>query len=226
MSTTSDNKYTGGLSFNAGVFSMGGMNAGAGLQFDLPLATVAGFNQQALDFTSTGASNRFGFMQNVIDSTQKGVTSSDIGSSNIYTQVINAIRGVNDQTSMYLNEINNRGLQTASNSGGGGGWCFITTAVCDFEGLADDCDTLQILRGFRDGYMTQNDDTKNLVKQYYSEAPAIVEAIAKRDDKEIIYRQMRDTFINPCVTLITAGHYNAAFILYVALFDFAKKAGA
>lgn len=229
MSITSDNKYTGGLTFNSPAFQLGAMNGAAingGLSFDLPLATVAAFNQQALDFTTTGASNRYGFLQNVIGSSGAGVRAAETASSGFFTRVADAVVAINNQSTNVLQGINTQAVQAASGSGGGGGWCFITTAVCEFQGLNDDCDTLQILRKFRDEFMLTNENGKTLVEQYYREAPAIVNAIDRKENVDAIYQLMLDVYINPCVTLITSGHYDAAFILYVALFDFAQKAGA
>lgn len=73
MPLVSDNQYAGGIHFATPAFSMGlydGSAPNGGLTFDLPLATVAAFNNQALDFSSTSSANRFGFFNNVADKVQ------------------------------------------------------------------------------------------------------------------------------------------------------------
>jgi len=69
---------------------------------------------------------------------------------------------------------------TSSDSGGGGGSdsiCFITTAIVNRRGEADDGETLTKLRSFRDTFMggKESDD----LKEYYDIAPAIIKAIPK-----------------------------------------------
>jgi len=63
-----------------------------------------------------------------------------------------------------------------SNDSGG---CFITTAIVEKKGEADDGETLTKLRKFRDEYMV---DKPEEVQEYYDIAPKIIEAI--NDDKE------------------------------------------
>jgi hypothetical protein len=62
-----------------------------------------------------------------------------------------------------------------SDSGG----CFITTAIVEKKGEADDGETLTKLRKFRDEYMV---DKQEEVQEYYDIAPKIIEAID--NDKE------------------------------------------
>lgn len=55
--------------------------------------------------------------------------------------------------------------------------CFITTAVCDSFGKADDCYELTAFRNFRDKWLVNQADGKNLIAEYYNIAPKIVEKI-------------------------------------------------
>jgi hypothetical protein len=64
---------------------------------------------------------------------------------------------------------------TGANSNTGDG-CFLTTAIVDRRGEADDGPTLSILRDFRDTYMK---DMLEDIKEYYDVAPKIVAAIPK-----------------------------------------------
>ena len=62
-------------------------------------------------------------------------------------------------------------------SGGGdsGGGCFLTTAIVERRGEADDGKTLTKLRSFRDTFMGGKESDE--LKEYYTIAPLIVEAI-------------------------------------------------
>ena len=55
--------------------------------------------------------------------------------------------------------------------------CFIATALAKAHGLGDDCHMLRVLREFRDTYMQEAEYRRELVEQYYREAPAITEAL-------------------------------------------------
>ena len=55
--------------------------------------------------------------------------------------------------------------------------CFIATALAKAHGLGDDCHMLKVLREFRDTYMQEDEYRRELVEQYYREAPAITEAL-------------------------------------------------
>ena len=84
--------------------------------------------------------------------------------------------------------------------------CFLTTACVRHKGLADDCEELTLLRKFRDEYMKKNEAGEALVKQYYDIAPAIVDKIDKRSDKDALYEKIY-SYIKECVRLIEAGEF-------------------
>ena len=60
---------------------------------------------------------------------------------------------------------------------GGDGGCFLTTAVRQMNGEADDGPTLTKLRGFRDSYMRETPARRQLVDHYYQVGPKITRAI-------------------------------------------------
>ena len=61
--------------------------------------------------------------------------------------------------------------------GDGGGDCFLTTAVTQRRGEADDGSTLTILRVFRDTWMQQTPERLAMIEEYREIAPKIVAAI-------------------------------------------------
>ena len=75
--------------------------------------------------------------------------------------------------------------------------CFITTAVCEFEGKPDDCAELTAFRGFRDGWLKEHGG-EALIEEYYEIAPAIVTAIDYCDDRETQYDRIRNDYLIPC----------------------------
>jgi hypothetical protein len=92
--------------------------------------------------------------------------------------------------------------------------CFITTAACEVLGMADDCDELQTLRGFRDGWLVTLPDGPQLVQMYYACAPFVVAAMAEREDKVAIYTALMSEYIRPAVECVKAGENVMAFDLY------------
>lgn len=104
--------------------------------------------------------------------------------------------------------------QSNSGSDGGGdgdGGCFLTTAVVERRGEADDGPTLTALREFRDRYMMTSPERMMMVAQYYRRAPAIVAAIPQ-DHPEWDWIGAR---IDEAVAAIRAGDDEAAFGMYV-----------
>lgn len=113
-------------------------------------------------------------------------------------------------------------------SSGGGGMCFITTAVCAYLGKPDDCEELTILRAFRDGYMRSTGELDTLVQQYYQEAPDIVAKLDKltADKKSALYGAFNKVYILPAVAYIKRGMLSAALETYKELFEAAKSKAA
>ena len=97
--------------------------------------------------------------------------------------------------------------------GGDGGGCFLTTAVAERRGEADDGPTLTALRRFRDGYMARTAERRALVAEYYAIAPAIAAAIpADHPDWDWIGAR-----IDGALASIARGGEDEAFRIYVAM---------
>lgn len=78
-----------------------------------------------------------------------------------------------------------------------GGLCFITTAVCYYRGLDDNCKELETLREFRDNYLLKTAEGIALVSEYYKIAPEIAEKITKPNDLQYAWNS-----IQRCLLLI------------------------
>jgi hypothetical protein len=106
--------------------------------------------------------------------------------------------------------------ENENESEGKGGGCFLTTAAVDVLGEADNGDTLQTLRWFRDNIMRARPDWSADVDEYYRIAPAIVERL---NGDEATYRDLMDKHIRPAVTAIKAGEYEKAYRVYRAMVE-------
>jgi len=155
---------------------------------------------------------------------------SDVKSApnNYYSSLNQQISNVNSLAAQAITQIgqdtassNQASVQASSNSGGGG--CFITTAICESEGKADDCRELMILRKFRDEFMITDSERKKLVEEYYRIAPDIVRSIKELKNSKQIFEMLKDDFIIPCILLIEKGCSECAMQRYRAMI-FACKA--
>jgi len=98
----------------------------------------------------------------------------------------------------------------------GSGFCFITTACTQARGLPDDCLELTTLRVFRDEYILGLAKGREMVKVYYENSPAIVEAINAREDAPQIYDELYE-IICRCVRDVQNKEYERAFQTYVQM---------
>lgn len=96
-------------------------------------------------------------------------------------------------------------------------FCFITTAVCAYLGKPDDCYELTILRKFRDGWLAQQNNGLDLIQEYYSIAPQIVDAIDASERKDQTYTHLWKDYIKPCITLIELSAYETCKDLYMTM---------
>ena len=85
------------------------------------------------------------------------------------------------------------------------GWCFITTAVCEYLGKPDDCFDLATLRNFRDNRLALQPEGTQEIREYYEITPTIVEKLAASDEKYLLYEKIRLEYIEPCFEGILHG---------------------
>ena len=106
----------------------------------------------------------------------------------------------------------------------GGGGCFITTAVCDWLGRPDDCEELEVLRAFRDGYMMADPDREAQIKEYYEIAPQLVERVNAMANSDDVWLTVYGAFLVPAVKCIQAAHWAEAHEIYTDLVFWLKGA--
>lgn len=93
-----------------------------------------------------------------------------------------------------LLRLNNPQTKTNTNDG-----CFITTAICENFNKPDDCYELTMFRNFRDNWLSKQIDGKQLITEYYSIAPKIVERINNLNNAKEIYQQIWEKYLKSCL---------------------------
>lgn len=101
--------------------------------------------------------------------------------------------------------------------------CFVTTAVCDSFGKADDCYELTAFRKFRDGWLSVQPDGKSLIAEYYAIAPRIVANINRLADAKEIYKSIWQKYLAPCLRFIERGDNISCKNKYVDMIRELKK---
>ena len=107
--------------------------------------------------------------------------------------------------------------------GNSGGNCFITTAVCDSFGKADDCYELTAFRNFRDNWLALQNDGKNLIAEYYNIAPKIVEKINGLNNAAQIYKNIWEKYLAACLNFIEKGDNLSCKNTYIDMVKNLKK---
>lgn len=114
-----------------------------------------------------------------------------------------------------------KNTNTRENSGYNGG-CFLTTACVDYFGMTDDCYALTTLRKFRDEHLLTDSQGKELVNEYYSISPAIVQKIDASNDKEGYYRYIYNE-IQKCISQIESCSNDDAVETYRSMVYYLMK---
>jgi len=100
--------------------------------------------------------------------------------------------------------------------------CFITTAVCTYQGKSDDCAELTAFRNFRDNWLRRRPFGKSLIRTYYRIAPALV-TVMNVTEPDILYPALWDTYLHPCYDALQAGKFIRCRRLYTAMVRSLRK---
>lgn len=116
-------------------------------------------------------------------------------------------------------KINSLVLGLSSYEGIAGGFrkglCFITEAVCEWQGKPDDCYELTVLRRYRDRYLMRSGEGQALVEEYYDTAPYLVQVLNMQPDVCEIYTKIYRRFLSPCIRCIEEKNYEGCKHIYV-----------
>jgi len=94
--------------------------------------------------------------------------------------------------------------------------CYLTTACAVAMQLPDDCHELKTLRKFRDGYVSETNEGKKLIKEYYEIAPKIVDAINRTGVGSNIFKNLYVEILE-IVSLIDNQKFEDAIKYYVGM---------
>jgi hypothetical protein len=94
--------------------------------------------------------------------------------------------------------------------------CFLTTACATARQLPDDCEELEVLRRFRDGYLSSRPGGLALIETYYAVAPGIVSWIHQQPDAGEIWNDIYRV-IRTAIVQIHRHQYEAAVTTYAAM---------
>ena len=220
----SSNTYAGGINFSS---TIGGSGGGT-VMFDLPLATVGAMQDRALGFVAANSERNRGFLTSAMGTTSAAVAATVTQSFDYLNQGLSTIRTGNLETGKAITDINTSGniwswlrAKTAPKASGGG--CFITTAICEAEGKADDCDELQTLRKFRDNVMLKDSRLAPLVAEYYEIAPKIVAAINKGTAPKEVFWLLRMQYLDNAIAAVKAGDVDVAVGEYIQMVAVARQ---
>ena len=100
--------------------------------------------------------------------------------------------------------------------------CFLTTAVCEYLGKADDCTELTTLRAYRDNWLANEPGGKELIEEYYRIAPGIVRAMKSSADYGELCEELLTRYIRPCLALIAEGKNEECKELYMEMVRYAE----
>ncbi|MCR4587423.1 MAG: hypothetical protein K5682_03340 [Lachnospiraceae bacterium] len=97
--------------------------------------------------------------------------------------------------------------------------CYITTAVCENRKMGIDCEELNLIRSFRDGYMAGSEEGRALIDEYYDIAPTIVKRIDKSSNADKVYQMILQEYILPCVDKIKTGDLSGCMSTYCKMVE-------
>lgn len=108
----------------------------------------------------------------------------------------------------------NRGGGSRRSSSGG---CFITTATCQALNKGDDCLELNLIRDFRDNWLSIQKNGLKIILDYYHYAPLIVDRIEAKKNKKTIYRKIWTNYLNDFFQHILLNNFEDAKRKYLAM---------
>lgn len=138
-------------------------------------------------------------------------------------RVVDKVVDVVDKVGELLERLPLAGLPWSGRKNGGGGGCYITTATMNHLNKADDCYELNTFREFRDNWLSEQTDGKELISQYYAIAPKIVEIIDNNPGKELIYNQIWTDYLSKCLYLIESNQFKECKDLYIEMVHHLEK---
>lgn len=93
-------------------------------------------------------------------------------------------------------------------------FCFITTATVVALGKDTNCYELNVLRNFRDNWLSKQKQGKRVIKRYYTIAPNIVSKLNSLSNSNEIYNDIYNKYIARCIKFVENGKNYKTYKLY------------
>jgi len=206
----------GGIRFSLPSYGFGNTtpSINSGYSFDLPLASVQAFANNALSFSRNNAANNQAFLSGVISTSSMSVQATVNQALDYQKKTLDMLGGVSKDASSVVNNMVSRRYKMG---------CYITTAVCKSRGLPDNCEELTVLRKFRDEYIALLPEGPSLIDEYYRTAPEVVSVLDRDPESERLYDSLYETFIAPAVQAINEGDPEKALRLYKVMVNYTRQ---
>lgn len=101
--------------------------------------------------------------------------------------------------------------------------CYITTIICEILGYPDDCEVLQVLRGFRENVLKMDASYLPILYEYDQVGPVIAEAIRMEAQNKRLAMELLQDFLIPCTLAIKSGSYDEAITIYTNMVNMLKS---
>jgi len=124
-----------------------------------------------------------------------------------------SIRGEMDGTQTYCSDYARREEYDCDKNNDKSG-CFVTTAICNILGKNDNCYELETLREFRDSKLLTDKNLQDLVFEYYTISPKLVDILKNKDNKKEFAQYLLDKHINLIIQQIENNEKNKAIKSY------------
>lgn len=93
--------------------------------------------------------------------------------------------------------------------------CYITTIVCNRLGYDDTCDSLEVLRNFRNEVLQKDEKYKEILYEYDTVGPEIASNLV--GENLSIIQKIYQSFICPIVSFIKENQYETAIQKYIQM---------
>lgn len=101
--------------------------------------------------------------------------------------------------------------------------CYLTTIICEILGFEDDCDTLTVMRLFRNNILQKDLRYLNVLVEYDMVGPKIASNLKNDENALWIAKELLEHYIKPIIIYIKNNNYDAAVVLYQNMTNLLKE---
>lgn len=146
----------------------------------------------------------------------KAANKGHVRASVEYEKVCGWIESNEIKRDVYRSGVDYSTTRTSTPTGSSGG-CFLTTATCLVLGKPDECEELVAFKKYRDTYLINENDGKQLIREYYRIAPEILNKIDEEQDSKQVYFKMYDDYISVGYRYLLEKEYKKAKEIYIKM---------